>query len=240
MFGEIVSGFLGYEGTKDTNDANQQVASARNAFEAEEAKKARNFSEWESQKKRMFDAGETKLMREFQERMSSSAVSRRMEDMKKAGINPILAGKYDASSPAGVAASAGIGATAKANAHGYTVQNKIQSLLDNLTVSAKLKKAIHDARISENTANVTEIGGDVGKDASSGYQKVKKAAENVGNFIGTTAADLQYKASKAVKDAHHKAKMQAKVGKINKQKKIISKKLPPKADKEYRVIGWTR
>lgn len=48
-----------------------------------------------------FNQATAREQMDFQREMSDTAVTRRMRDLRRAGINPILAGQYDASSPAG-------------------------------------------------------------------------------------------------------------------------------------------
>lgn len=56
---------------------------------------------------------EAQKNRDFQARMSGTAVYRRMRDMERSGINRILAGKFDASTPAGnMAVMGNVGAAA--------------------------------------------------------------------------------------------------------------------------------
>lgn len=61
----------------------------------------------------------------FQERMSNTAVERRQADLKKSGINPLLAGRYDATTPPGAMPTMGnVGAAAVEGARGGAESGK--------------------------------------------------------------------------------------------------------------------
>lgn len=63
-----------------------------------------------------FNSAEAQKQRDWQERMSNTAYQRAIEDMKKAGINPILAYQQGgATTPGGSAASAGMASGATDN-----------------------------------------------------------------------------------------------------------------------------
>lgn len=112
MLGGLIGGALGFLGGERTNQANQAIASAANAASAEQA------------------ANQMK----FQERMRETQYQTAVEDMKKSGLNPMLAySQGGAGTPTGAMGSVSTATmknSASAGLQGYQLMSMNEADID--------------------------------------------------------------------------------------------------------------
>lgn len=168
-----------YFGAQSTNSANRNIASSASAknvkmmreghqFSATQAKLADKETRWQQQKQMNFQKAGVQQQQDYQTHMANTAFQRGMKDMKKSGLNPILAyNQGGANAPPGSMAYGSSGSGAKASASGGSavsipavneMENAIASAKGVKLLGEQLKNIREDTALKQSQKDLNRIG----------------------------------------------------------------------------------
>lgn len=156
MFNNIspaLGGYLSYQGANSANEANERMFNTGLSWAGGEANRTREFNALESARNRDWQAWQASLNRNYATDMSNTSWQRGVADMKKAGINPMLAfSKGGASTPT---VGSGPGGQGSSGIPGYSLSRMENAL--GAGVNSALAAATTGAMVDRTKAETDRI-----------------------------------------------------------------------------------
>lgn len=144
MAGSLFSTAANYSAQKQANKTNLAMNEANNLLQQQLQDKTMAFNADEAEKQRQWETD-----------MSNTEVQRRMADMQAAGINPLMAANYGASTPTGYAAQ---GTSA------FTSAGKVQAPHLDMSGFTNAMQSINNVLFTQMLANNSKTVSNIAKD----------------------------------------------------------------------------